>query len=310
MPAQSSRVHRSILIALPLAILAACGADAAESTSTTGAPTTTSIATTTSTSTSVPAPSTSLPGPPPADLLVVGDWGVGTLPQGAVAGAMQRYASGEEVAAVLTTGDNFYSDDYEFLMQPFGWVEEQGIPFWIAWGNHDVESPERIDIVNEVFDSPPRWATYEWGPVDVVVLDSNQITSTEQASFLLDALASSTDPTILVMHHPPYSCSHHSATIEVVNALSATMDDDVVLVLSGHDHNYQRFTNDDVTYVVSGGGGADLYDLKSCPDNHPPMEAGEKLHHFLALSQDGENVTLRAIDVNGAVFDEVSALLD
>jgi hypothetical protein len=242
--------------------------------------------------------------------MVVGDWGSGTSPQGAVAGAMQRYASGTDVEAILTTGDNFYSDDYQFLMQPFGWVYEQGIPFWITWGNHDVESQERIDVVNEVFDSPPRWGVYEWGPVDVVVLDSNQVTSTDQAAFLIDTLAASSDPTVLVLHHPPYSCSHHSSTIEVVNALSATLDDDVVLVLSGHDHNYQRFTNEDIAYVVSGGGGAGLYDLSPCPDNHPPMEAGEKLHHFLALSQDGQDIRLQAIDVNGAVFDEVTIPFD
>jgi hypothetical protein len=36
------------------------------------------------------------------------------------------------------------------------------------------------------------------------------------------------------------------------------------------------------------------------------MEAGEVLHHFLALSQDGEELRLQAIDVNGAVFDEVT----
>jgi 3',5'-cyclic AMP phosphodiesterase CpdA len=238
------------------------------------------------------------------DILVVGDWGSGTLPQGAVAGAMQRHAEVNEVEAILTTGDNFYSDDAEFLMQPFGWATENGIPFWITWGNHDIETDTRIDAVNQTFGSPPRWAVHEWGKMDVVVLDSNQVESDEQREFLIDALASTTDPTIVVFHHPPLSCSHHGDSRGVLERWVPVLDEDVILVLSGHDHNYQRFESKDVTYVVSGGGGRSLYELEDCAEGHPGRVAGEVAFHFLALSQDG-GMTLTAYDVNGEEIDTV-----
>jgi predicted phosphodiesterase len=240
----------------------------------------------------------------PTDLIVVGDWGSGTLPEGAVAGAIQRYADENDVAAILTTGDNFYSDDWEFLMEPYGWAADYGVPFWITWGNHDVESETRIEAVEEAFDNPPRWAVYEWGSIDVIVLDSNQITSPQQALFFLDAMSDSHGPTIVAMHHPPYSCAHHGSTTEVVNQVVELLDDDVFLVLSGHEHVYQRFEHNRVAYVVTGGGGAATYELSDCPANHPEPLDGESTHHFPALEQTGTAIEVTAIDVNGGPVDE------
>lgn len=228
------------------------------------------------------------------------------MPEGAVAGAMQRYAESNRVEAILTTGDNFSIDDTEFAMQPFGWATGSGVPFWITWGNHDVESQQRIDAVNETFDSPPNWTVHEWGDIDVLIIDSNQISSPEQAGFVLSTLQSSDRPTILVLHNPPYSCTHAEETIDVVNPLVTMLDDDVVLVLSGHDHSYQRFSNDNRTFVVSGGGGAELNPISTCPTNQPDLDFGVAEHHFLALTQEGDSILLRAIDVNDVVLDEVT----
>jgi len=217
---------------------------------------------------------------------------------------MLRYAETSDVSAILTTGDNFYRDDWEFLMEPFDWAIEAGIPFWITWGNHDVESEVRIDAVNEAFGDPPRWNVYEWGAVDVIVLDSNQITFPRQAVFFLDAMGESDRPTIVAMHHPPYSCAHQGSTTDLVNQVVPILDDDVVLVLSGHEHVYQRFEHQDVAYVVTGGGGATIYELSDCPIDHPEPLVGEAIHHFLALEQTMAGLAVTAIDGNGDTIDE------
>ena len=216
---------------------------------------------------------------------------------------MFRYAEDHEVSAILTTGDNFYSDDREFLMEPYGWATESSIPFWIVWGNHDIESDSRIDAVNQAFDDPPRWAVYEWGKIDVVVLDSNQMTSPQQGLFFLDAMGDSDRPTIVAMHHPPYSCAHEGSTTELVDQVVEVLDDDVLLVLSGHEHVYQRFEHQGVAYVVTGGGGATIYELSECPLDHPEPLAGEATHHFLVLGQMATGVEVTAIDVNGDPID-------
>jgi hypothetical protein len=57
--------------------------------------------------------------------------------------------------------------------------------------------------------------------------------------------------------------------------------------------------------VVTGGGGATLTELASCPADHPPRSNGESLHHFLVLEQNDE-IVVSAVDVNGEVIDEFS----
>ena len=286
------------------ALVTSCGTEEAASDSTEASVATTS--TSVGMTTEVPTAGTT-DGPEPTNdsLLVVGDWGAGTLPQGAVAGAMAEYAEDHSIEAILTTGDNFYGDDIEFLMTPFEWAKQASLPFWITWGNHDVETELRIQGIVNVFDNPPRWGLFEWGNIDVIILDSNQVTSLDQAAFLLSTMAASRRPTIIALHHPPYSCSHQGSTQEVVDQWIGLLDDDVFLVLAGHEHSYQRFAENGINFVVTGGGGRTLRPLSECSDEDPTRLAGAELHHFLALSQEAGAVRLVAFDVNGAPFDEI-----
>ena len=104
----------------------------ASSTTSTAPPTTTTTTTapTTTTTTTVVAP-------------VVGDFGDGSPQQLAVANAMRSIAEEREVSAIITTGDNLYGTDATAWTEPFGWVDEQGIPVWVSSGNHDIQSGPR-----------------------------------------------------------------------------------------------------------------------------------------------------------------------
>ena len=239
-------------------------------------------------------------------LLVVGDWGSGTAEQDEIASQMASYAASNPVQAILTTGDNFYLDDTEQMMQPFGWADAAGIEFWLTWGNHDVESPERIEAVNEVFDSPPRWATISWGETNILILDSNEVDSQTQLAYLEAEMERIEAPTIVVLHHPPYSCSDHVGDESVRDEWLSRFDEDVVLVLSGHAHNYQRFEADGLSLIVSGGGGQALQNLSACPADHPALSVGEETFHFLILRQGTTSLTVTAVDQAGETIDEVA----
>lgn len=241
-------------------------------------------------------------------ILVVGDWGAGTESQREVAAQMEVFARDRPVAAIVTTGDNFYSNNADELMEPFDWATDRDIPFLITWGNHDIESGRRIDLIEETFDDPPRWWAHEWGPVDLLMLDSTQIDSRQQSQFLVDAMADGDDPTIVVFHHPPLSCGSHGDSTEVLSEWVPRFDEDVFLVVSGHEHNYQRFESNDLTYVVSGGGGQSLTELADCSDDHPERIAGEAVHHFVALELT-ESLSATAINRDGNVIDELSLTL-
>jgi hypothetical protein len=293
-----------------LAVLGACSGETASiaPTTTTAGPSTTTTSVGAPTTTAAPLTTTTWPEDPGL-LLVVGDWGSGTAPQGAVAGAMRRVSESAEVDAILTTGDNLYSNNVSFIMEPYQWALDSGIPFWITWGNHDIASEERVGLVNEVFASPPRWTTHTWGAVEIVILDSNQVDDPEQLAFVEEVLSEVTSPTIVVFHHPPFSCGKYVDDGTVLGQWAPLFDDEVVLVLSGHDHNYQRFLVEDLSYVVTGGGGRGLYAVDDCLSGHPPLEHGEVKHHFMILEQTAGRLTVSAIDILGEVLDTTEIAL-
>jgi hypothetical protein len=282
---------------------------------TTGSTPTTRATSPTTTTTSIPNTTTTVDSDAPSTtvfedpgmLLVVGDWGSGTAPQGAVAGAMARISEDNPVAAVLTTGDNFYIDDAEFLLEPYDWVIESDIPFWITWGDHDIETSQREELVNEALGDPPRWTTHRWGNISIVVLDSNQVPDPTQLLFLESELARIEGPTIVVFHHPAYSCSRHGSSVEIQDLWVDRFDPDVLLALSGHDHGYQRIQQQQRTFVVTGGGGSALDEIEECGLE---MENSAELHHFVVLQQTEDVIWGTAVDVNGSPFDEFFINLD
>jgi Icc-related predicted phosphoesterase len=263
------------------------------STTTTTTPPATSTTTTTTTET-IPS------------LLVIGDWGAASEAEGEVAAAMKTYAANHQVEAVLTTGDNFYIDDGDAAVAPFDWVKQSGLEWWVTWGNHDVVSQRRIDEVNRVFSSPPRWTTVDWGGIDIVILDSDQIQDPDQIAFLDKEMKRIEKPTIVVFHHPPLNCSVHGDSNAFWEEWASHFDNDVVLVLSGHAHNYQRFEDQGVEYVVTGGGGRKLYGLDDCPPGHVPRVVGDAAYHYVALTQTSDQLELTAITTDGEVIDDVS----
>ncbi len=227
-----------------------------------------------------------------------------------IASEMEGYASSHAVQAILTTGDNMYEDDRDEIMHPFQWTRSAGVDFWITWGNHDVESSDRIAEVKAAFGNPPRWATIEWGDTEILILDSNNVDSPAQLSYLESEMERIDVPTIVVFHHPPFSCSAHDDDEAVKADWLPLFDDDVILVLSGHAHTYQRFEENGVPYVVTGGGGRDLHELDDCPSGHTPRIVGEEVHNFLTLTQQEQELTVSAVSDAGEEIDALTIPLE
>ncbi len=234
---------------------------------------------------------------------MVGDWGSGTSDQAEIAAQMETVAAAGQVDAILTTGDNFYEDDPATLLDPYQWAMDSGVDFWVTWGNHDIESSSRIAAVNAAFGDPPHWTTKTWGQTEIIILDSNEVESEEQVRFLEEEMNRIKGPTIVVFHHPAFSCSSHDDTESVEFGWVPAFDDDVVLVLSGHAHNFQRFEVEGTPYVVSGGGGRGLHPLDACDVGHPPRVAGVESFHFLTISQQPSELVVTAIDRDGNELD-------
>lgn len=119
---------------------------------------------------------------------------------------------------------------------------------------------------------------------------------------------------VAVWHHPPYSHGAYrdnsgqwqdvrDILVPVVREAGAQV------VINGHDHNYQHMEKDRVHYVISGAGGARLYDVKPDFDGagQPPLLAyADKVHSYTLfdLSADARTLKVRQIDRNGKTLDE------
>ncbi|MBO3752332.1 metallophosphoesterase [Streptosporangiaceae bacterium NEAU-GS5] len=272
------------------------------------------LATGCSPSTAQPSPvtpiSSNAPRPVAAEsgFIVLGDFGAGTPEQTQVAKQMRVWAGRHRVDAIVTTGDNVYPDGspdlYDrVLRKPY---ERLGVPMWATLGNHDVVGGHAAEELAFLKLLRPPTAKIIPG-AQLLFMDANDV-SPAQTRWLDDTL-SAPGPAlrIVVFHQPAWSCSYHGSTPAVDKMWVPIFERHrVALVLNGHDHNYQRYVSGKgVSYVVTGGGGAGLYPLKSGCAGQPKRAAAFKRHHFVGVEIAGGKLTLTAVDASGRVFDQV-----
>lgn len=244
--------------------------------------------------------------PDPIRVVVIGDFGTGSSEQYAVASLIEAMAADDPIAALVTTGDNFYRDDIELIwLDPYGWVDETGVPIHAAWGNHDIETRPRIELVAKHLRPPYWWYASELGEATLVVIDSNQVENEDQLAWLEETLAASEGLIIVSFHHPAFACGHHGSTGSVIETWVPLFEEyGVDLVLNGHEHSYERFGIDGVTYLVTGGSGQKLRDIRTCPAGTPASFSwDDDRHHFVLLEIGTDEIDVTTIAVGGTILD-------
>jgi 3',5'-cyclic AMP phosphodiesterase CpdA len=111
-------------------------------------------------------------------------------------------------------------------------------------------------------------------------------------------------PFLVVMgHHPVYSDGPHGDHPVLIRDWDPLFQKyKVDVYLAGHDHDLQHleFEGHPTTHFLSGGGGADLYNLKIESSERGPF--AQKVYGFSHLSVSPEQLTLRHLDSNGRVL--------
>jgi Calcineurin-like phosphoesterase len=247
-------------------------------------------------------------GPVRSGFVAFGDFGGGPAQQ-AVADAMERWAASHRVDALVTTGDNVYErgEPERFadqLDRPYAELRRSR-PLWVSLGNHDVAAGYGDEQLRHLGLPDQPYAKSLPG-AQLLFLDSNRVDQA-QADWLERQL---TGPgprlRVVVFHHPAWSCSRHDSTEEVTRRWGPVLERHrVALVLNGHDHNYQRFSSPaGVTYVVTGGGGKELYPLDDdCPAGTPAQVAEARRHHFTAVEVRDGSLAVSAVATDGTVLD-------
>jgi 3',5'-cyclic AMP phosphodiesterase CpdA len=240
--------------------------------------------------------------------LAAGDYGVGGSREAALGLGMKRFEARHPANMLVTLGDNDYvGSPARFRanwQKAFGWARRSGLRVGGVLGNHDYELG-RGAYELKTLGMPGRYYTRKLGDVQLFFLDSNAIT-TRQTRWLEQQLSESTATwKIALFHHPPYTCAGHAGDADVVRSWVPLFGSyGVQLVLSGHDHNYQRFApQNGVTYVVHGGGAAGLYRTRRCPRSYPPRVRARSVHGFLYAAVTEDRLDVSAIATSGGVSD-------
>jgi 3',5'-cyclic AMP phosphodiesterase CpdA len=249
---------------------------------------------------------------PEVHIAVVGDVGDSGSRIDATGAEVARIGEAEPYDALLLLGDNVYPTGDpaklpDTVFGPFADVLDQGAELLAILGNHDVKGGYGDDQL-AALGQPGHFWSHLIGDVLVVGLDSNRWDDPRQLRFLEETLASTTASWKLVaLHHPPYSAGYQGSSVNIRDLYAPVFERyGVQLVLSGHDHDYQRSVPiGGVTYVVSGAGagtrrtGAEDF-----------TAASFSWHHFVDIAVTGDRLVLRAVGQNGRVADEATIELE
>jgi acid phosphatase type 7 len=212
-------------------------------------------------------------------------------------------AANSDPAFVLMTGDLVPSSG----ASRSAWTSEFFEPadlllkktlYRITQGNHDTENgPFYLYFEMPQSGYGADYYSFDWGPVHVVTINTNKDCrpGSEQYEFLKRDLAEATRPfKIFFGHHPVYSSALHGSTKKIRRVLQPLFEaNGVRLVFAGHDHSYERTIVNNVSYIVSGGGGASLHAKKQSREV-PESLVFRKAYHFVEVGATADAMTVTA----------------
>lgn len=238
---------------------------------------------------------------------VIGDTGSGTVKQRDVGDMMVKYRALFPFEFVLMMGDNLYGgeDPKDFekkFAEPYKPLLDNKVKFYATLGNHDL--PIQVNYENFNMNGK-EYYRFKKGNVAFYSLNSNYMDK-KQVKWLEDELAKDTSEwKICFFHHPPYSSAKKHGSDdqlrEVVEPIFLKYG--VNVVLTGHDHVYERIKpQKGIYYFVSGAAGK----LRS-GDISQTSQLTEKSYdrdlHFMLFEVAGDQMYFQAISRTGETID-------
>jgi acid phosphatase type 7 len=235
-----------------------------------------------------PDASTPLPG---SEVILVGAGDIADCDSSgdeATALLLDQIVANHAGAVIFTTGDNVYDDgtpeEFSDCYEP-SWGRHKAITRPAA-GNHDYHTDGASGYF-EYFganagDPAKGYYSYDHGAWHIVVLSSNcgdingcDVGSAQEQWLRNDLASSGALCTLAYWHHPRFSSGDHGDSEFMQPLWQALYDAGADVVLTGHDHNYERFVplngagDPDpargITSIVVGTGGRELRSLTTRP---------------------------------------------
>lgn len=234
----------------------------------------------------------------------------------------------EKPQVVLISGDVPFhggdANDYAVYESETAAWRDEGIRVFPALGNHELYSgeaaPKCLNCLENWWNAFPklrgrRWYSVHFGPAYIITLDSNLnlLPGSRQAKWLaeqLKSLPSDVRYVFISLHHPPIADpvvndSYHNARPNeqaVAKQLEAAAKHTKAkfIVIAGHIHNYERFKEGGVEFLVAGGGGATPYQVVRSPKDLYTSSTFPNYHYVKFVYERGMlKATMYRLDEQG-----------
>lgn len=238
---------------------------------------------------------------------VIGDTGSGSSKQRDVGDMMVQYRALYPFEFVLMMGDNLYGgetpqDFVKKFAEPYKVLLDNKVKFYATLGNHD----QALQVNYENFNmNGKEYYRFTKGNVAFYSLNSNYMDK-KQVKWLEDQLAADTSEwKVCFFHHPPYSSAKKHGSDdqlrEVVEPIFLKYG--VNVVLTGHDHVYERIKpQKGIYYFVSGAGGQ--LRTGDVSETSPLTEKSyDRDMHFMLFEVAGDQMYFQAISRTGETID-------
>jgi len=236
---------------------------------------------------------------------VIGDSGTGKREQLEVAQKMEEYRRAVGFDFVIMLGDNIYGghspQDFARKFEvPYKPLLDAGVKFYASLGNHD-SSDERFYKPFNM--GGERYYSFKKNDVTFFVLDSNYMDPTQLGWVEKELRNSNSKWKICYFHHPLYSDGKfHGPDLDLRTRLTPLFQKyGVNVVLSGHDHVYERIKPQNGIYyfVLGSSGQLRFHNLRASRDTQTGFDTDQEFmiveitadkFYFQTISRTGKTV--------------------
>jgi len=192
---------------------------------------------------------------------VLGDFGTGAPTQYELANQMVQLQGRFKYEVVVLVGDNLYGSerpqDFQKKFElPYKPLLDAGVKFYASLGNHDAREQRYYKLFN--MDGKLYYTFNPKPDIRFFVLESTYPVPEQIAWAENELKGSNSDWKIAVFHHPLYSSGErHGSDLRLREVLEPLfVKYNVSVVLTGHDHFYERLKpQNGIQYFVVGSGG-------------------------------------------------------
>jgi acid phosphatase type 7 len=191
----------------------------------------------------------------------------------------------------------------------------ESTPIVSTLGDHEGEGDDGELFRYFLRDNQPvdkQWFSFDYGSAHFISLDYRYPESKEMIDwFIKDITSSSKKWNFVYMHRPCYNLGGHGSTWGRGTWPELFSKYKIDIVFAGHSHLYERFypvnPSDDsdalpVTYITSGGAGAELYEVVK---NESVLASSESVNHFIKVLIAGDTLKLQTTRMGGSTLDKL-----